>query len=267
MAIFVVARILDPKNEIGFRILDTKTQTASNVSYASMLDVLKKGKTKIENVKLSDGKVVGTNGSLERYAAEDLNGTLLKGKRPIVVLAQIGDTHYDLSDHKGTVLRHTVEEALKSAGMRGVANGKVVTKDGKSFISAISGTYPAANLPKTGNKQVPVKVAAPPYATLADCCTVELLPHGIIMRVKAEVPMDALLRFKGFNGKESLFKYDGDFEKYGDHNMLVVGRDEQRLGYSWGQSTTMASQNLWDRNRVILEAMEKLTQRKIYCTK
>lgn len=102
------------------------------------------------------------------------------------------------------------------------------------------------------------------YTKFENCVTAELLETGILLRVKKGVsPMD-LLRFPGFTGEEVLFKYEGPFNSYGVHNMLVGFSNGGTWTYSWGSSTTMTSEAVWRRNRAVVAAMEKLTGKIIY---
>lgn len=140
MAIIILARILDPKNLIGFRILDTQSNVATGVSYASMVDVLKKGKTKVLNVELKEGKVVGTNGSLDRYTAIDMNNKVLNGKTPVVIVKQVG-CYYTVTDYVGELQELSNGPTVVLARKNGIANGKVITHGRTQYISAIKGTY------------------------------------------------------------------------------------------------------------------------------
>lgn len=102
------------------------------------------------------------------------------------------------------------------------------------------------------------------YTKFENCVTAELLDKGIILRIKDDVQLMDLLRFKGFTGEEQFFKYEGGFNSYGEHTMLVGLKNGKTWQYSWGSSTTLASETVWTRNKVIVDAMEKLTGKLIY---
>ena len=105
------------------------------------------------------------------------------------------------------------------------------------------------------------------FSKFENCVTAELLSDGVILTVKPEVTMMDLLRFQGFSGDEAFFKYEGPFNEYGYHSMLVGFKGGKTWSYSWGTSTTMASDKVWRKTAVIIEAMEKLTGKLIYFTR
>lgn len=98
-------------------------------------------------------RMTGTNGSLERYGMHGAKGVANK----LVVVARIADG-FIMTDSMGTkVVRMPDKDAVAAADLIGIANGKIVTKNGTRFISAISGeyeTYPEiyANPPKAVKK-------------------------------------------------------------------------------------------------------------------
>lgn len=63
------------------------------------------------------------------------------------------------------------------------------------------------------------------------------------------------------------FKYEGPFNKYGYHSMLVGFKSGKSWSYCWGTSTTMTSDITWRQTAVVLVAMEKLTGNLIYFTR
>lgn len=139
MKIFAIANIMDGKQTIGFRLLDVDSRQVKDVPYSSVRDVLLKGKAYIENLNYKHGKVVGRNGSIDRLP-KIVNGKL-KGKSPLIILARIEDEGYLVANYKGKISKVNVDDAIKYAKIHGIANGKLVNRDGKEFISAIEGEY------------------------------------------------------------------------------------------------------------------------------
>lgn len=123
---------------MGYRLLNKKTKCIEELRVDDLIIRMMGGMT-IENLGLSEHKIVGTNGAVSRLAQVDMDG--IKGKSPLIVVNQLGDKGYTVSDYKGYIIKMSTENALKYAKENGIANGKIVTKDGKSFISAINGTY------------------------------------------------------------------------------------------------------------------------------
>lgn len=125
---------------VGFRLLDTDTGQVKDVSYQSLYNVLKNNVVEVENVKLERGSIVGSNGSLQRYPVL-VNGQLY-GKSPIVILFELPNNCYRVTNYTGEIVDMHEQEMIKYAETEGIANGKVVTnEDGTKFISSIAGTY------------------------------------------------------------------------------------------------------------------------------
>ena len=97
-----------------------------------------------------------------------------------------------------------------------------------------------------------------------DCVNAKRVDGGVLLTLKDGIkPLDLLI-FDCFNGNEKIFKYSGDFNKYGFHTMMIVSEDDKRFSYVWGNSTTCTNESTWRRNRVILKAIEELGFEKIY---
>lgn len=99
--------------------------------------------------------------------------------------------------------------------------------------------------------------------TFTDCVDLKKCDGGLILTLKKGIsPMD-LIVFDCFDGNEKIFKYSGDFDKCGFHEMLIIKDNDSRFSYHWGNSTTMTSDSVWRRNNVIIKAMEALGNLKI----
>lgn len=139
MSIIAIANISNGVNTIGFRLLDTDTKEIKDVPIDSILHVLSSGTVQIDNLGVSGGKVIGTNGSIDRLT-KIVKGRVV-GNAPLVIINQIGDQGYTVTDFKGCILTLRNEDVIKYSKQQGIANGKVVEKDGKQFISSINGEY------------------------------------------------------------------------------------------------------------------------------
>lgn len=132
---------------VGFRLLDTDTGQIKDVSYDSLKTVLESGTVDVENVKLDSGKIVGSNGKLQRYPVL-VNG-MLYGKSPLIVLYELVNDYYRVANFSGEVVDIHEEEAVRYAETEGIANGKVVPDEaGVGRISSISGSYKQDRLVK-----------------------------------------------------------------------------------------------------------------------
>lgn len=138
-------------NILGMRVLDTDTSQVKDIAVDSIKKVLYDGKVKINGLCIRDGELIGSNGSLDRYP-KIINGQLV-GKSPLIILNQLEDVGYTISDFNGRIASVATSDVVKYASLHGIANGKVVSKEGKEFISAIVGSYDIKALKKKATKQ------------------------------------------------------------------------------------------------------------------
>ena len=139
MAVVMIGTIRqNSKSVIGVRLYDTENEYFKDVPINSVKAALSKG-VEIENLGLQAGEVVGTNGSIDRYPVI-IKGKLV-GKSPLIVLNEVGDLGYDVVDWKGKKGRYKTEDVVAYSKKNGIANGKLVERDGKQFISSINGSY------------------------------------------------------------------------------------------------------------------------------
>lgn len=110
---------------------------------------------KFYNIELKDGKVVGTNGSIGRYASL-INGSYLDSN--LVIIAELVDGKgvgigYKCCTPLGQLLDLSKEDVIKQSkllistyskvvkGYAPISNGKLLKKDGKTIVSSIKGEY------------------------------------------------------------------------------------------------------------------------------
>ena len=144
MNLLMIAVIRQGKRLIGFRIMDTESKDGKfmNVPADNVREVIEGRKAHIVNLGVVDGKVVGTNGVLDRYPVINANGKLLSKRSPLIVVNQLEDAGYTVVDYKGTLKKVRTKSVVEYAKVHGIANGKVVSKDNIEFISSIVGSYP-----------------------------------------------------------------------------------------------------------------------------
>lgn len=138
MALFMIATIHDNNEMIGVRLLDTNSKQIKDVPIREVITAIEKGIT-IQNIDVEQGQLVGTNGSIDRLPLV-INGRL-EGKSPLIILNQIGNSGYTVSDFKGQIKRLRNRDVIEYAKEHGIANGKIVQKGGNYYISSIIGSY------------------------------------------------------------------------------------------------------------------------------
>jgi hypothetical protein len=131
---------------VGYRVLDVASRAGSVVTADKFPAFIKQNE--VLGVAIEGGKVTGTNGAIDRYPILNTSGQLVDNNS-VIVLSAKGDK-FLCSDFNGTVVPFTEKELINYATRSGnsIANGKIVTKGNKKFISAISGTYPELYIPE-----------------------------------------------------------------------------------------------------------------------
>ena len=142
MRLTSIACIRNEVNElVGLRLMDIKTMTFKDLRVSEIKSYLKRGNVEITNVGLKNGQLVGINGSLNRLT--DIRVDEVIKNNEIVILYKNSNGQYTVSDYMGNVIYNVSEqELIKYARVKGIANGKVVSRqDGSEYISAIKGSY------------------------------------------------------------------------------------------------------------------------------
>lgn len=140
---YVVAVVKNEADEaVAYRILDIEKRACKAVSKEAVIRASMQNPKAFMNVTAEGKELVGTNGSLSRYAVVSMKNELVSKSAPVVVLARLGNEGFVLSDYAGNMTKIKSDEAVGYATKFGIANGKIVERDGKKLISAINGEYP-----------------------------------------------------------------------------------------------------------------------------
>lgn len=140
---YVVAVVKNEADEaVAYRVLDIEKRACKAVSKEAVLRASMQNPKAFMNVAAEGKELVGTNGSLSRYTVVSMKNELVSKSAPVVVLARLGNEGFVLSDYAGNMTKIKSDEAVGYATKFGIANGKIVERDGKKLISAISGEYP-----------------------------------------------------------------------------------------------------------------------------
>lgn len=140
---YVVAVVKNEADEaVAYRVLDIEKRACKAVSKEAVLRASMQNPKAFMNVAVEGKELVGTNGSLSRYAVVSMKNELVSKSAPVVVLARLGNEGFVLSDYAGNMTKIKSDEAVGYATKFSIANGKIVERDGKKLISAINGEYP-----------------------------------------------------------------------------------------------------------------------------
>ena len=148
---FVIARIEKGNELVGLRVLTTDFTETKKITDVSLSKLKSE---KFVNMEVdSKGNIKALNGAISRYGIinKDKNvvsknalvvlcRTLMGRKKGFVVIDVNGNIKF-LSEAEAVKEAQKMIASSKSTSETGIANGKLVDKDGSLFISAIRGDY------------------------------------------------------------------------------------------------------------------------------
>lgn len=150
---------------VGFRFVDPnniKNGEAAHfdIDFKNLQIAFSKGMD-IRGLKVENGKLVGSNGSIDRYTKMDYKTGKLLQKTQLVVLKKFGQSKYILCDGVGKVVKVSEKDMIDNIenGRFSIANGKLVNKDGNKYVCQISGQYDRVPDPEEENAKID-KIAA-----------------------------------------------------------------------------------------------------------
>lgn len=150
---------------VGFRFVDPnkiKNGEAAHfdLDFKNLQIAFSKGMD-IRGLKVENGKLVGSNGSIDRYTKMDYKTGKLLQKTQLVVLKRFGQSKYILCDGMGKVVKVSEKDMIDNIenGRFSIANGKLVNKDGNKYVCQISGQYDRVPDPEEENAKID-KIAA-----------------------------------------------------------------------------------------------------------
>ena len=131
-----------------------------NLNREKLIHLLQREDIEFRNIGLEGNRLVGTNGSLDRYNRYCGTNKPLNSPIKYVILNRFEkeDTGevigYTVIDAYGAARKLKLDDAIKIGNKYGFSNGKVVELNGKTVVSAIKGHYPLCKLDfNSNNKQ------------------------------------------------------------------------------------------------------------------
>ena len=167
MKAVVIAVIWDNNEIIGYRVMSIPENLAETSTYDASKSQLKyvienKG-LEVENVRVEQNNIVSNKINFNRYVKLDRKGQRISKNSPLIIVRQIIDDKtsktlgYIVSDYRGKVVNGKLDDVIKYAEVNGIANGKLVEKNGEKYISAIVGEF-EKRVVKIQNTESRVKV-------------------------------------------------------------------------------------------------------------
>lgn len=123
-----------------YRIFDSGTKTATDISKDNLIKLLLSDENEpIRNIGFGkNGDIIGTCGSLSNYGIQNNDTRQLKNAYVVVFKR---DKKYVLVDMHVKLYFVSELEAVTIKESVGIANAKVVTRNGRSYLCAINGTF------------------------------------------------------------------------------------------------------------------------------
>lgn len=144
----------DPKTIVGYAFYCYNTKQVVQVPVEGLVEFSKGHK--IVNAEFATDKkgikLVGTNGTIDRYPILDVSTGKVVGKSPLIVISRLNDG-FRLINAFGEITLLTTKEAVMYCKFNGIANGKITSIKGTETISSIAGNYP--------DEDITIKVKAP----------------------------------------------------------------------------------------------------------
>lgn len=158
--VILVSTIRDAKSKvISYNFISYNAGKVDKLSVnADKIAALKK--VKIENAEVVESPkggcvLKGTNGVIDRYPVFMASPSgLVQVSHSLVVVSRLIDG-FILSDGNGNIAKLTTNDAVGYFKLQGIANGKLVSQDGKETVSSIKGNYVEENdrvVPVTAKK-------------------------------------------------------------------------------------------------------------------
>lgn len=141
MPLFVIALIKQNDTITGFRLFNTDKATVNDYDANFISNRLSLG-LQIENLGKEGDTFIWKSGAEDRYPSF-VNGEITKNSSIIITGVIPGEPkRYNTIDAYGRFGIHTEDEVVRAGEIVGLANCKIVNRDGKKFIQVIGGKLP-----------------------------------------------------------------------------------------------------------------------------
>lgn len=194
-------------NVQGFKLIDTITYDTGYYDYNTVLNVIKSGKAEVIGIKYdaTKGELSGSNGAFDRYP-KFLNKVPVSNA--LVIMGSIDDIGYRVVNIDGKVADISVKDAKSALVTYGIANGKLLSRDGGTqdiIISSINGTYPVIPASQSSIVAKNNKVSLTDTQTLSKVEVVNKTDEEIKeeekKHAKVYISTDKILRDRGIKSK------------------------------------------------------------------
>ena len=124
----------------GFKLLDSDTGEVIYKSRASIVNAIQNKGITIANLRLYNGKLLGSNGGFYRYPQVDRDGLPITKNQAMIVINKLGNDGYTVTNWTGIMLKISKQEIMSACGGL-IANGTLIPSDDGWMIKPICGKY------------------------------------------------------------------------------------------------------------------------------
>jgi hypothetical protein len=141
----MVVRHGTAKETLGYTLIDSAYRTQL-VDAKTLKEMISSKKIEVCNLAVENGKIVSTNGALEKYTLVSTETNSVEGTPRAVILNRVEKNNkllgYTAFSNTGTVVELSVADAVTLCNKKLVSNGKIRHTESGDIVSAIGGNYP-----------------------------------------------------------------------------------------------------------------------------
>lgn len=127
--------------------------TTETITSDNLLKALSAGKIDVINLAVKDGKIVSTNGAIDKYTLIADDGSGVIGTARAVILNRVEKDGkligYTVFTHTGSLAELNVSDAVILCNKKLISNGKIMHTTSGDIVAAIAGTYPLREIKVT----------------------------------------------------------------------------------------------------------------------
>lgn len=132
-------------NILAYTLISSDYQTVT-VSAKDLESGIKSKKFVVVNMDVENGKLVSTNGALDKYTLINVDTNSIEGTAKAVILNRVEVNGklagYTIFTQSGTLAEVNVADAVALCNKKLISNGKIRHTQERDIVSAINGNYP-----------------------------------------------------------------------------------------------------------------------------
>jgi len=140
---------LSTDNIVAYTLISQEYQTVV-MGVKELTEKIAKKAITVNNLAIENGKLVSTNGALDKYTLINARTKGIVGTAKAVILDRVEQNNklvgYTVFTQYGTIVEMNVDDATTLANKRLISNGKIRHTENGDIVSAIGGNYPLRHI-------------------------------------------------------------------------------------------------------------------------